>query len=298
MLFSKIKESLNKTKQSIDSKLSNVFNRNKETNEIIDEIEEVLVLSDVGMNTAVSICDNMRLKLRRDKDKSEENIKKILKEEMVNILDKHKQDESLSDKQVILVVGINGVGKTTSIGKMTNLFQKQGRDVLLVAADTFRAGAVEQLNIWADRCSAEIVLGKENSDPSSVIYEGVTKFKNSNKDLLICDTAGRLHNKKNLMDELEKMKKTIYKAMSDADVKVYMVLDATTGQNAVSQVKSFYEKTSIDGIILTKLDSTAKGGIIFSIINELNIAVKYIGTGEQIDDIEVFDSKAFTDNII
>lgn len=298
MFFSKIKESLNKTKESIDSKLNSVFNKNKEVDEIIDDIEEVLVLSDLGMNTAVSICNNMRAKLKKDKDKSEENIKKILKEEMVSILDKHKKTEEINDKQIILVVGINGVGKTTSIGKITNLFQKQGKDVLLVAADTFRAGAIEQLNIWAKRCGSDIVLGKEMSDPSSVIFEGVTKFKNSNKDILICDTAGRLHNKKNLMDELEKMKRTIHKATDNIDVKVYMVLDATTGQNAISQVKSFYEKTSIDGIILTKLDSTAKGGIIFSIINELDIEVKYIGTGEQIDDIEVFDSKSFVDNII
>ena len=298
MFFSKIKEGLNKTKEALNDKLNSVFNSNKELNEMIEDIEEVLVLSDLGMDTAVSICDNMHSIIKKDKDKSEENIKKVLKEEMIKILDKHKKVEEVKGKQVILVVGINGVGKTTSIGKITNLLKKQGKDTLLVAADTFRAGAIEQLNIWAKRCNSDIILGKEGSDPSSVIFEGVTKFKDSNKDILICDTAGRLHNKKNLMDELEKMRKTIDKVMPDVSVKVYMVLDSTTGQNAISQVKSFYEKTSIDSIILTKLDSTAKGGIIFNIVNDLDVEVKYIGTGEQIDDIEEFDSKSFVDNII
>ena len=298
MIFSKIKESLNKTKESLDSKLVNIFATNKDVKDIIDEIEEVLVLSDLGINTAMDICNNLRIELRKEKDKSEENIKKLLKEEMVKILDKHKIKEDTNKKQVILVVGINGVGKTTSIGKMTNLLNKQGKKVLLVAADTFRAGAIDQLNVWAKRCDTDIVLGKEMADPSSVIFEGVTKFKNSDKDILICDTAGRLHNKKNLMDELEKMKRTIDKAIKDVEIKVYMVLDSTTGQNAISQAKSFYEKTSIDSIILTKLDSTAKGGIIFSIVNDLDVEVKYIGIGEGIDDIEVFDSKSFVDNII
>ncbi len=297
--FSKTKESLTKTRESLDIKLDNIFNKNKEVNELIEDIEEILVLSDLGIHTATSICESMKQKMKNEKDKSEENIKRILKEEMVSILDKHKKQElDLNKKTIILVVGVNGVGKTTSIGKLANLYKNEDKKVMLVAADTFRAGAIEQLNIWAQRCNCDIILGKENEDPSSAIFEGVKRFKESNSDILICDTAGRLHNKKNLMDELEKMKRTITKSIEDINLVVYMVLDSTTGQNAVNQIKSFNEKTNVDGIILTKLDSTAKGGIVFSIVNELDVEIKYIGTGEQIDDIEVFSSETFVDNII
>ncbi|MDF2865430.1 MAG: signal recognition particle-docking protein FtsY [Clostridia bacterium] len=299
MFFSKLKENLKKTKEALDSKLSSVFNKNKGIEEIIDEIEEILILSDVGMTTSVKICDNLRSKMKSEKDRSEENFKIILKNEIVQILDKNKvEDIDKFEKQVILVVGVNGVGKTTSIGKLANLYKSQGKRVLLAAADTFRAGAIEQIDIWAKRADVSICLGKDGQDPASVVFDATKTFASSDFDVLICDTAGRLHNKKNLMDELEKIKRTINKNLPDICTNVYIVVDSTTGQNATVQVKNFYERTSVNGIILTKLDSTAKGGIVINIVDELGIPVKYIGVGEQIDDIEVFDSKKFVDSII
>lgn len=298
MFFSKLKENLKKTKDALDTKLNSVFNKNKEVEEIIEEIEEILILSDVGMNTSVKICDNLRNRMNKEKDKSEENLKNILKEEMKNILDKNLNVEKIDKKEVILVVGVNGVGKTTSIAKLANLYKNEGKKVLLAAADTFRAGAIEQLDIWAKRVNVDICLGKDNEDPASVIYNATKIFDSSDFDVLICDTAGRLHNKKNLMDELSKMRRTIDKNLSDVLVNVYIVVDSTTGQNAITQVKNFFERTNVNGIILTKLDSTAKGGVVFSIVDELSIPVKYIGLGEQIEDIEVFDSQKFVESII
>ena len=293
MLFSKIKE-------TFSNKISNIFSSNKELDEIIDEIEETLVCADIGVETAMEICDNIRKKAKGEKDKSEPVIKQMLREELISILEmaNDKIEENTNSKKCILVVGVNGVGKTTSIAKLANMYKNMGKKVLLVAGDTFRAGAVEQLQIWADRLNLPCVAGKENADPSSVMFEGSKMFKESDYDILMCDTAGRLHNKKNLMDELDKMKRTIEKNIDSNIIEVYMVLDSTTGQNGVQQVKSFYEKTSIDGIVLTKLDSTAKGGVVFSILKELNIPIKYIGTGETLDDISVFDSKEFVESII
>ena len=298
MFFSKIKDNLKKTKESLDIKISNIFANNKDINEIIDEIEETLILSDIGVSTSTKICDNLRESLKKQVDKSENAIKELLKAEMIKILESSGNEEDLNEKKVILVVGVNGVGKTTSIGKLTNLYIKEGKKVLLAAADTFRAGAVEQLEIWAKRTNTDICVGKENEDPASVIYEATKKFQSGDYDVLICDTAGRLHNKKNLMDELQKMKKIILKNLPNEKNEVIMVLDATTGQNGVSQVKSFFERTEVNSLILTKLDSTAKGGVVFSIVNELNIPIKYIGTGETIDDIERFDAKTFVDAIV
>lgn len=298
MFFSKIKENLKRTKESLDVKISNIFANNKDINEIIDEIEETLILSDVGVATSTNICDNLREKLKKQVDKSEIAIKELLKDEMIKILENSINEENLNEKKVILVVGVNGVGKTTSIGKIANLYVKEGKKVLLAAADTFRAGAVEQLEIWAKRTNCDICVGKENEDPASVIYEATKKFQNGEYDVLICDTAGRLHNKKNLMDELQKMKKIISKNLPNEKSEVLMVLDATTGQNGVSQVKSFFERTEVNSLVLTKLDSTAKGGVVFSIVSELNIPIKYIGTGETIDDIERFDAKTFVDAIV
>ena len=300
MFFSKIKENLKKTKEAIDIKISNVFANNKDIDEIMDELEETLILSDIGVETSMKICNNVRDNLKKQVDKSEDAIKKLLKQEMKNILAVSNNTNILDNnaKQVIMVVGVNGVGKTTSIAKLSNLLKKEGKKVLLVAADTFRAGAVEQLDVWAKRIGIDIYMGEENAEPASVIYDATKKFKEGNYDILICDTAGRLHNKKNLMDELEKMNRVLTKNLPDITKNVIMVLDATTGGNGVSQIKSFFKSTNVNGIILTKLDSTAKGGVVFSIVSELNIPILYVGTGETVDDIEKFNIEDFVEAII
>ncbi|MBR6613942.1 MAG: signal recognition particle-docking protein FtsY [Clostridia bacterium] len=291
MIFSKIKE-------AFSNKFNNIFKSHEDIDEIIDEIEELLILSDVGMKTTSEICNKLRKDLLKEDDTSKEHVIELLKEQMVNILTLEDAKEFDTKKNVILVVGVNGVGKTTSIAKISNIYKKLGNKVLLAAGDTFRAGAREQLELWAEVAEVECVSGIDGQDPASVIFEASKKYTEDGYDTLICDTAGRLHNKKNLMDEIEKIKKTIDRNIVDVDTEVLMVIDATTGQNAVEQVKAFYDKTSVDGIILTKLDSTAKGGVVFSIINELNIPIKYIGIGEKIDDIKEFDAKEFVDSII
>ena len=296
MIFSKIKE-------AFTNKFNEIFRSNEEIEDILDEIEELLILSDVGMKTTSDICASLRKKLAKQSDTSKENVVKLLKEEMTNILsvdedNKEQVQNNYVNKHVILVVGVNGVGKTTSIAKLSNIYKKQGNKVLLAAGDTFRAGAREQLELWAEVAGVECVSGKDGQDPSSVIFDASKKFAIGDYNTLICDTAGRLHNKKNLMDEIEKIKRTVDKNLPNIHVEVLMVIDATTGQNAVEQVKAFYDRTSVDGIILTKLDSSAKGGVVFGIINELNIPIKYIGIGEKIDDIKEFDAKDFVDYII
>lgn len=300
MFFSKLKENLKKTKDAIDIKISNVFANNKDIDEIMDDLEETLILSDIGVETSMKICNNVRDNLKKQVDKSEDAIKKLLKQEMKNILAVSNNTNILdnNEKQVIMVVGVNGVGKTTSIAKLSNLLKKEEKKVLLVAADTFRAGAVEQLDVWAKRIGIDIYMGEENAEPASVIYDATKKFKEGNYDILICDTAGRLHNKKNLMDELEKMNRVLTKNLPDITKNVIMVLDATTGGNGVSQIKSFFKSTNVNGIILTKLDSTAKGGVVFSIVSELNIPILYVGTGETVDDIEKFNIEDFVEAII
>lgn len=300
MFFSKLKENLKKTKDAIDIKISNVFANNKDIDEIMDDLEETLILSDIGVETSMKICNNVRDNLKKQVDKSEDAIKKLLKQEMKNILAVSNNTNILdnNEKQVIMVVGVNGVGKTTSIAKLSNLLKKEGKKVLLVAADTFRAGAVEQLDVWAKRIGIDIYMGEENAEPASVIYDATKKFKEGNFDILICDTAGRLHNKKNLMDELEKMNRVLTKNLPDITKNVIMVLDATTGGNGVSQIKSFFKSTNVNGIILTKLDSTAKGGVVFSIVSELNIPILYVGTGETVEDIEKFNIEDFVEAII
>lgn len=300
MFFSKLKDNLKKTKDAIDIKISNVFANNKDIDEIMDDLEETLILSDIGVETSMKICNNVRDNLKKQVDKSEDAIKKLLKQEMKNILNVSNNIDILdnNEKQVIMVVGVNGVGKTTSIAKLSNILKKEGKKVLLVAADTFRAGAVEQLDVWAKRIGTDIYIGEENAEPASVIYDATKKFKDGNYDILICDTAGRLHNKKNLMDELEKMNRVLTKNLPDITKNVIMVLDATTGGNGVSQIKSFFKSTNVNGIILTKLDSTAKGGVVFSIVSELNIPILYVGTGETVDDIEKFNIEDFVEAII
>lgn len=293
MFFSKLKE-------TFSNKIAQIFNSSAELEEKIDELEETLILADVGFKTATDICSNVRKALKKLSNPTDEEVKEVIKQEMISIFDKANTKEiDEPDKKVILVVGVNGVGKTTSIAKLSNIYKKQlNKKVLLVAGDTFRAAAREQLELWAEVAEVGCVSGADGADPASVIFDGTKKFKEGNYDVLICDTAGRLHNKKSLMEEIEKIKRTIDKNIPDIEKEVLMVIDATTGQNAVEQAKAFYDRTSIDGIILTKLDSTAKGGVVFSIINELNIPIRYVGIGEKIEDIKRFDAREFVEAII
>ena len=298
--FDKLKNGLNKTKTSFDEKINNVFkNFRKVDEDFLDELEEVLIMSDIGMDTSIKIISNLRERIKKEKIQDEEDVKQALREEMQKILDVTDIGLHLNTKpSVILVVGVNGVGKTTSIGKMANRLAKDGKKVVVAAADTFRAAAVEQLEIWAKRAGADIVKRDEGVDPASVVYDAIKKTKENGADVLIVDTAGRLHNKKYLMDELNKIQKVINKEMPDADKEVLLVIDGTTGQNAISQVKAFKQETDITGIVLTKLDGTAKGGVVIGIVEENKIPVKFIGVGEQIDDMEIFNSEDFVKAII
>ncbi|NLC87179.1 MAG: signal recognition particle-docking protein FtsY [Clostridiaceae bacterium] len=293
--FDKLKLGLNKSKTSFDEKINSVFSGfRKVDEELLEELEEVLIMSDVGTSTSLKIISNLRERVKKEKIQEEKDIKEALKEEINKVLEKEDSSLNLNSKpSVILVVGVNGVGKTTSIGKIANRIQKDGKKVVVAAADTFRAAAVEQLEIWANRAKCQIVKKEEGSDPASVVYDAIKKVKETNADVLICDTAGRLHNKKYLMDELEKIKKVIDKELPDASKEILLVLDATTGQNAISQVKAFKETVDITGLILTKLDGTAKGGVVIGIVEENNLPIKFIGVGEQIDDMEIFNSKDF-----
>lgn len=298
--FDKLKNGLSKTKTSFDEKINEVFSNFRKVDEkFLEELEEALVMSDIGIETSVKIIDSLRNRMKKEKIEDEEAVKEALRHEMKNILDN--SDISLklnTTPSVILVIGVNGVGKTTSIGKMANRLAKDGKKVVVAAADTFRAAAVEQLEIWAKRAGAEIVKKEEGIDPASVVYDAIKKTKEIGADILICDTAGRLHNKKYLMDELNKIQKVINKEMGECDKEVLLVLDGTTGQNAISQVKAFKEEADITGLVLTKLDGTAKGGVVIGIVEENNIPVKFIGIGEQIDDMEVFNSEDFVKAII
>ena len=298
--FDKLKQGLGKTKSSIDEKINNVFSVfRKVDEELLEELEEVLVMSDIGMETSVKIIDELRTKIKKEKIEDEQDVKKALKEIMAEILNIAEPKLNLeTTPSVVLVIGVNGVGKTTSIGKIANNLVKQGKKVVVAAADTFRAAAVEQLEIWAKRSGSEIVKKEEGSDPASVVFDAIRKTKEIGADVLIVDTAGRLHNKKYLMDELYKINKVIDKEMTECSKEVLLVLDAETGQNAISQVKAFKETTEITGIVLTKLDGTAKGGVVLGIVAENKIPVKFIGVGEQIDDMQIFNAEEFLDAII
>lgn len=298
--FDKLKNGLNKTKNNIDEKINEVFSNFRKVDEdLLEELEEALIMSDIGMDTSLEIIDNLRKKIKLENLKEAEDVKKALRELMKEILDK--QDVSLkidSKPSVILVIGVNGVGKTTSIGKIANRLKKENKKIVLAAADTFRAAAVEQLEIWANRAGCDIVKKQEGVDPASVVYDAIKITKEKNADVLICDTAGRLHNKKYLMDELSKIQRVIEKELPNANKEVLLVIDATTGQNAISQVKAFKEVAPITGLVLTKLDGTAKGGVVIGIVNENKIPVKFIGVGEAIDDMEIFNSDDFVNAII
>lgn len=298
--FDKLKQGLSKTKDSFDEKMNNVFsNFRKVDEELLEELEEALIMSDVGVETSVRIISNLRDRIKKEKIEDEEGVKIALREEIRVILDEVDNNLHLeTTPSIILVVGVNGVGKTTSIGKIANRLKQDGKKVVVAAADTFRAAAVEQLEIWANRAGCKIVKKEEGADPASVVYEAIQVTKQEQADVLICDTAGRLHNKKYLMDELVKIKKVIDKELPDSSKEVLMVLDATTGQNAILQVKAFKETVDINGLILTKLDGTAKGGVVVGIVAENKMPVKFVGVGEQIDDMEIFNSEDFVKALI
>ena len=298
--FDKLKQGLSKTKQSFNDKVNNVFSTfRKVDEELLEELEEALIMSDVGVETSTKIISKLRDRIKKQNIKEAEEVKQALREEIKNIFDEVDNSLHLDTKpSVILVVGVNGVGKTTSIGKIANRLKQDGKKVVIAAADTFRAAAVEQLEIWANRAGCPIVKKEEGADPASVVYDAIKKTKEENADVLICDTAGRLHNKKYLMDELEKIKRVIDKELPDASKEILLVLDATTGQNAILQVQAFKETVDITGLVLTKLDGTAKGGVAIGITNENHMPVKFIGVGEQIDDMEVFNSEDFVKAII
>lgn len=298
--FDKLKSGLGKTKQTINEKINDVFsNFRKVDEELLEELEEALIMSDIGIETSVKIINELRIRIKKENLQDEDSVRNALKEEMVKLLEVGETQLNLETvPSVILVVGVNGVGKTTSIGKIANNLRKTGKKVVIAAADTFRAAAVEQIEIWADRAQCELVKKPEGADPASVVFDAIQVAKERNADVLICDTAGRLHNKKNLMDELGKINKVINKELPEASKEVLLVLDGTTGQNAIMQVKAFKETTNITGIVLTKLDGTAKGGVVVGIVAENQIPVKYIGIGEKIDDMEVFNSKDFINAII
>ncbi len=298
--FDKLKQGLSKTKSSFDEKINNVFsNFRKVDEELLEELEEALIMSDVGVETSTKIISNLRDRIKKEKIEDEQDVRQALREEIKKVLDE--VDNSLkleTTPAVILVVGVNGVGKTTSIGKIANRLKQDGKKVVVAAADTFRAAAVEQLEIWANRAGCDIVKKEEGTDPAAVVYDAIKITKEKKADVLICDTAGRLHNKKYLMDELVKIKKVIDKELPDASKEILMVLDATTGQNAISQVAAFKETVDITGLVLTKLDGTAKGGVVIGIVSENKVPVKFVGVGEQIDDMEIFNSTDFVKALI
>ena len=289
--FDKLKQGLAKTKQ--------VFSFTKVDENLLDELEEKLVIADVGMETTEKIINNLRTRIKKENLKEADEVKNALREEIEEIFKDNKPELDLSSKPaVILMVGVNGAGKTTSIGKIANNLKKEGKKVIIASGDTFKAAETEQLEVWANRAGCELVKGNEGSDPASVIFDSIKVAKEKNADVLICDTAGRLQNKKYLMDELEKIKRVIDRELPNSSKEILLVLDASTGQNAISQVKAFKETTGVTGLVLTKLDGTAKGGVVIGIVDENKIPIKYIGVGEQIDDMEVFNSKDFINAII
>lgn len=293
--FEKLKQGLTRTKEAITGKVNEVFSNFRKVDEnLLEELEEALILSDVGAETAMKIVDNLRKRIKLEKIEDSEKVKEALKEEIYKILTEKDNSLNLSTKPAImLVVGVNGAGKTTSIGKIAANLKAEGKKVLVAAADTFRAAAIEQLEVWTERAGVDIIKRPEGSDPASVVFDAISKAKSGDYDVVIIDTAGRLHTKKNLMDELGKMQRIIDRELPDAAKEILIVLDGTTGQNALIQAKEFSEVTNITGIILTKLDGTAKGGVVIGICSELNVPVKLIGVGEKIEDLQVFNAEEF-----
>lgn len=293
--FAKLFAGLDKTRKNILGGVDAVLGAfTKIDEELFEELEEVLIMADIGVETTMNIIDNLRKRVKKEKTTDPQEIKGMLVDEITELLNEGADDDyDLPKPTVMLVIGVNGVGKTTTIGKLSHNYKEQGDKVLLAAADTFRAAAIDQLKIWGERAGIDVIRHEENSDPAAVVFDAVNAAKNRGTDILICDTAGRLHNKKNLMEELKKISKVIDREYPQANKEVYLVLDATTGQNAMQQAKLFKEVADITGIILTKLDGTAKGGIVIAIKSELNIPVRYIGVGEGINDLQKFNARDF-----
>lgn len=296
-IFDNLKSGLSKTKDALTDKINETLKLAITIDDdLYEELEEILVMSDIGMDTTIIIIDNLKAKIRKEKINDPNEVYAALKSVIKDmLLDGTEKAEETKNKKIMLVIGVNGAGKTTSIGKLAFKNKQEGKNVLLAAADTFRAAAIDQLEVWSKRAEVDIVKHMEGSDPAAVIFDAINAAKSRNIDLLICDTAGRLHNKKNLMDELSKIGRIIDKEFSDTEKETLLVLDATTGQNAVVQAKQFMESCPIDGIILTKLDGTAKGGVVISIKNTLSIPVRYIGVGEGIEDLQEFDAESFAE---
>ena len=297
-LFNNLKNGLTKTRNALTDKINEALNLAVTIDDdLYEELEEILIMADIGMDTTMEIIEKLKDKIRKEKINDVELVRPALKSVIAEMMKAGSENENdtNAEKEVILVIGVNGVGKTTSIGKLAAMNKAEGKKVLLAAADTFRAGAIDQLVVWSERAKVDIVKHGEGSDPAAVVFDAINASKSRGVDLLICDTAGRLHNKKNLMDELGKINRIIDRELSNAHKETLLVLDGTTGQNAVIQAKQFMEVCPIDGIILTKLDGTAKGGVVISIKNTLNIPVKYIGVGEGIDDLQAFDPESFVE---
>lgn len=292
--FSKIKEGLKKTRNAVVNQIDGMLKSfTKIDEELFEELEELLVIGDVGVKTASKITEELRVRVKKEGVTDPNEVHRLLEEITADMLRGGEELNLNTKPSIILVIGVNGVGKTTTIGKLANNLRMQGKSVLLAAADTFRAAAIDQLEIWAERAQCDIVKQKEGSDPAAVVYDAISAAKARGTDVIIADTAGRLHNKKYLMDELGKITRIIDRELPDADKEFLIVLDATTGQNAVNQAREFKNSAGITGIVLTKLDGTAKGGVVLSVKEELDVPVKYIGVGEQMDDLQPFDADSF-----
>ena len=293
-IFDKIREGLKKTRDNISGQITQMVNSfTKIDEELFEELEELLVMADVGVNTAERICDTLRARVKERGITDPNEIMGLLEEVVTEMIDGDNALHLDTQPSVILVIGVNGVGKTTTIGKIASRLKKEGKSVILGAADTFRAAAIEQLEVWADRAGVPIIKHAEGADPAAVVFDTISAAKARHCDVVICDTAGRLHNKKNLMDELAKISRIIDKSLPGCSKEVLLVLDATTGQNAVNQARVFKEAAGLTGIVLTKLDGTAKGGVVLAIREDLGLPVKFIGVGEQVDDLQPFDPDAF-----
>ena len=297
-IFKKFSLGLKKTRDNISGAIDDVISENENiTDELYDNLEEILIMGDVGMNTSAEICERLREYVSKKHLKKSSQVKGAIKEIVAEMLEGGEDMGLVTMPSIILVIGVNGVGKTTTIGKMAAMYKAQGKKVILGAADTFRAAAIDQLEVWANRAGVEIVKHQEGADPAAVVYDTIQAGIARDADIIICDTAGRLHNKKNLMDELAKIYRIIDKELPYNDRESLLVLDATTGQNAVNQARDFKNVCEITGIVLTKLDGTAKGGVVLAIKNDLKVPVKFIGVGEQIDDLQPFNPQAFADGL-